>query len=68
MRVRMCMVCGLDGYIFIDCLNRCGFCGDVIDICECVNFILVSGVMVLEILFEKECIKGRKWKVEINDG
>lgn len=37
MRVGMCMVCGLYDYIIIDCLNRCGFCGDVIDIGECVN-------------------------------
>lgn len=51
---KKCRICGLvDGNIFINCLNKCKFCGDSITRCNCLDFSLVRGVMDFEI-FEKK--------------
>ena len=61
------MVCGFDSHTLIDYPNRCRFCGDAIDTCECINSSLVSGVMAFETPPEKERTKGRKRKAENSD-
>ena len=43
------MVCGLsDGHMLIDCLNRCEFCGEAVNSCDCLNNSIVSGVLASE--------------------
>lgn len=48
-RVKKCMVCGLsDGHTLIDCPYRCDFCGESVNVCNCVNSSLVDGVLASE--------------------
>ena len=48
-RSRKCMVCGLsDGHMLIDCPNRCEFCGEAVNRCDCPNNSIVSGVLASE--------------------
>ena len=43
------MVCGLsDGHTLIDCPNRCEFCGEAVNRCDCLNNSIVSGVLASE--------------------
>ena len=48
-RVKKCMICGLsDGHTLIDCPYRCHFCGESVNVCDCVNSSLVDGVLASE--------------------
>ena len=43
------MVCGLsDGHTLIDCPNRCEFCGEAVNSCDCLNNSIVGGVLASE--------------------
>lgn len=56
-KLKKCMVCGLlDGYILINCLFRCNFCGELVNVCDCVNFSFVGKILDLEIFdkFDKD--------------
>ena len=45
-RQKTCMICGLrDGHTLIDCPYRCEFCGNSVNICECRDSSLVSGLL-----------------------
>ena len=60
-RLRKCMVCGLsDGHTLIDCPNRCEFCGQAVDRCDCINNSIVSGVLASETPEEKKKKKKKK--------
>ena len=39
----------------IDCTFRCNFCGESVNVCNCINSSLVDVVLALEIPAEKEC-------------
>ena len=39
----------------IDCPFRCNFCGESVNVCNCINSSLVDVVSAFEIPAEKEC-------------
>ena len=45
-RKKKCRICGLaDGHTLMHCPNGCGFCGDSITRCLCLDSSLVRGVI-----------------------
>ena len=46
-RGKKCMVCGLS-HTLIDCPYQCDFCGESVNVCNCVNSSLVDGVLASE--------------------
>lgn len=48
-RVKKCMVCGLSiGHTLIDYPYQCDFCGESVNVCNCVNSSLIDGVFASE--------------------
>lgn len=45
-KLKKCMVCGLsDGHTLIDCPFRCNFCGESVNVCDCVNSSLIGKIL-----------------------